>query len=268
MPTYIPDRIYIYESELCAISQQVVQFPDKETGGDCFGLWTHQGCPVVQRVIGPGENARADRTSFYQDVAFLSEEGLRLQQAHGLQHIGQWHSHHCLGLSLPSNHDDRTIYSAMSKYGLSRFCLLIATLDELFVPALHSFLYREPDLRNGLHWTVLAGNSPFSCRTEERAKLPLCCPPEHKRTPEELASVSDLLSGSDGRTWLQQVYDSLSLQCDTVVMQQNQFKQIVFVCSKDDKRSNLVIPSHFPDEPYYWVDPNAHFCDIKIPPHG
>lgn len=267
MPTYIPDRIYIYESELCAIAQQVAQFPDRETGGDCFGLWTHQGCPVVQCVIGPGENARADRTSFYQDAAYLSEEGLRLQ-AHGLQHIGQWHSHHCLGLSSPSVHDDTTIFSAMGSYGLSRFCLLIATLDGGEVPALHSFIYREPDLRSGLEWAILPGHSPFREAREELNKRPLCCPPAYHRLPTELATLSGGISEPAGIKWLQQALDALRVQFDSVDMQQNSHRQVVFICRKGEKVNHLVIPAHFPDEPYYWIDPKAHFCDIRIPPHG
>jgi len=268
MPTYIPDRIYIYESELCYMAQQVTQFPEMETGGDCFGLWTHQGCPVIQYVIGPGENTRADRISFYQDAAFLAEEGLRLQQAHGLQHIGQWHSHHCLGLSSPSAHDDATVLSSMATYGLSRFCLLIATLDGGGAPALHSFLYREPELRNGLEWVILPGYSPFRNNKEPLERHPLCCPPAYHRLPTELADLSGAISGPDGTKWLQQVLNELRMQFDSVDMQQNSFRQVVFVCRNGDKVNHLVIPAHYPDEPYYWVDPNSLFCDIRIPPHG
>ncbi|MBP5477171.1 MAG: Mov34/MPN/PAD-1 family protein, partial [Paludibacteraceae bacterium] len=95
----------IYRSELEFVSRCILDYPNIETGGQMFGYWTDDGTPVVLYTIGPGPRANHERSFFNQDVAYLESVGNMLIQKYGLQHIGEWHSHHKLGLAHPSGHD-------------------------------------------------------------------------------------------------------------------------------------------------------------------
>lgn len=55
--------------------------------------------------------------------AYLQSVGDILNSDYGLQHIGEWHSHHRLGLDHPSGHDAQTIRTMITidPYNLQRF---------------------------------------------------------------------------------------------------------------------------------------------------
>ena len=86
----------IYCSELDYISRCILDSTTIETGGQLFGFWTSTGIPVVLYAIGPGPLANHQVTFFNQDVDYLLNVGTALLQRYGLQHIGEWHSHHQL----------------------------------------------------------------------------------------------------------------------------------------------------------------------------
>jgi len=121
-------KTLIYESELDRIAGWVEEYPNLETGGDLFGFWTHTGAPVVQFVLGPGPRSQHNPTSFYQEKDFLINAGNLLRRRHGLQHIGEWHSHHQIDLAQPSSGDARTILRALEQYNFPQFLLCIANL--------------------------------------------------------------------------------------------------------------------------------------------
>ena len=121
--------VAIYVSEYKQICAWVFKNQDLETGGDLFGLWYDDYTAVVQFVLGPGTNCQRTTTSFFQDVEYLEKVGSRLTGKEGLCHIGEWHSHHKIGLKQPSNGDKRTVWTNMPKYGLSRFLLFIANFE-------------------------------------------------------------------------------------------------------------------------------------------
>lgn len=121
-------KTLIYQEELDHIAGWVEEYPNLETGGDLFGFWTHSGAPVIQFVLGPGQNSRHNPTSFYQDKQHLIRSGEVLRRKHGLQHIGEWHSHHQLGLAQPSSGDEQTVFNALRTYNFPRFLLCIANL--------------------------------------------------------------------------------------------------------------------------------------------
>lgn len=121
-------KALIYQHELDHIAGWVEEYPDLETGGDLFGFWTHSGFPVVQFVLGPGRNSRHNSTSFYQDKEHLIKAGEILRKQHGLQHIGEWHSHHQMGLAKPSGGDEQTVFNALRRYNFPKFLLCIANL--------------------------------------------------------------------------------------------------------------------------------------------
>jgi len=142
-------KTLIYEKELERIAGWVEEYPYLETGGDLFGFWTHSGAPVIQFVLGPGPNSQHNPTSFFQDKEHLIKAGEILRSKHGLQHIGEWHSHHQMGLAEPSQGDENTVFRALERYNFSRFLLGIANLRR------RSEGYRQ-------RWTVNIGSFLFT----------------------------------------------------------------------------------------------------------
>ena len=155
--------ISIYSEEAVRISRFVKAYPNLETGGDLFGFWTNSGAPVVSYVIGPGKESEHHHACFYQDVEWLREAGTSLYDRHGLQHIGEWHSHHRLGLKKPSRGDIRTVVRGMAAKNWSKFVLMIATLDgsEEGRVAQNYYLVNPNGDYEPLRPRALPGGSPF-----------------------------------------------------------------------------------------------------------
>lgn len=163
------DRVVVYQSELEILSASVMERPDIETGGELFGFWTSQGDPVVLYAIGPGPKANHQVSFFQQDVAYLTEIGHELVGQYGLQHIGEWHSHHRLGLPHPSGHDAETIVSTLRERDLSRFLLCIASWDVDGKLQFNAFGFERAatNVQTYLDWDVKAGVSPFRMRRDQ-----------------------------------------------------------------------------------------------------
>ena len=140
----LQQKALIYQSELNFIEKCIRDYPNIETGGDLFGFWTYSGHPVVQYAIGPGENAKRSVAFFQQDEDYLYNVGTLLNTRHGLQHIGEWHSHHRLGLAHPSSHDTSTVVKAIHDNDLRKFFLCIGTLQDYTSEAgLNGFMYKN-----------------------------------------------------------------------------------------------------------------------------
>ena len=122
-------EVAIYEEDYKTLCAWVLRKPNIETGGDLFGLWVDEQKAVIQLALGPGKDCRRTTTSFYQDVRYLQEVGSYLTQNEGVCHIGEWHSHHQLGLARPSGGDENTVWNNMPTYKLSRFVIFIATIE-------------------------------------------------------------------------------------------------------------------------------------------
>jgi hypothetical protein len=120
--------VYINEGERDQIYKWVERYQNIETGGDLFGAWIDDRTAVVQFVLGPGLKCRRTGVSFYQDIEYLRNAGSYLTQKHGLCNIGQWHSHHRLGLTRPSGGDENTVWGNMPNLGLDRYIVIIATI--------------------------------------------------------------------------------------------------------------------------------------------
>lgn len=163
-------KTLIYQEELDHIAGWVEEYPDLETGGDLFGFWTHSGFPVIQFVLGPGKNSRHNPASFYQDREHLIKAGEILRNKHGLQHIGEWHSHHQLGLAEPSSGDQQTVFNALRQYNFPKFLLCIANLRPeaesidygrtKYTVNLGCFLFTSTRYQVG-PWVVLPDKSPI-----------------------------------------------------------------------------------------------------------
>ena len=171
--------VMIYEKDYKELCAWVLKKPNIETGGDLFGLWADKHTAVIQLVLGPGKQCARTTTSFYQDIDYLRRVGSYLTQNEGMCHIGEWHSHHQLGLARPSGGDENTVWNNMPTYNLKRFVIFIANIQS----SKHSynvnvgcFLFEIDD--DGKHMNVLPGkftilqkNSPLSGKrevTEER----------------------------------------------------------------------------------------------------
>ena len=166
-----PDAVVIYQSELDYLSRCILDYPNIETGGQLFGYWTSTGVPVVLYVLGPGENANHRYAFFNQDLECLETVGGWLTRDFGLQHIGEWHSHHQLGLAHPSSHDERTIRKGMLQNDLPRLLLCIGNCTDT-TATINAFnfidnspMYQEAQwetTRNGVNGILFTANNGYS----------------------------------------------------------------------------------------------------------
>lgn len=149
----------IYKSELDYISRCILDCPNIETGGQMFGYWTASGVPVVLFAIGPGVKANHRSTFFNQDVQYLMAVGTELKNRFGLMHIGEWHSHHQLGLARPSGHDVQTMVSTIREKDLGRFLLCIGNCNS-HSSTLNPFMCDDRTC-TATKWDVIHEESPM-----------------------------------------------------------------------------------------------------------
>lgn len=124
-------KIYLFEEDQKMMEDLVLRYPDIETGGDLFGLWTSEGDAVLHIVLGPGQGCKRTDVSFYQDIPYLQRNGELLTQNYMLCHIGEWHSHHQLRLCQPSQGDSSTVIRNYPGRDTCGFLLIIANIVSL-----------------------------------------------------------------------------------------------------------------------------------------
>ncbi len=164
------DTVLVYQSELDYLSRCILDYPHIETGGQLFGYWTSAGVPVVLYAIGPGDNANHQTTFFNQDLDYLETVGGIIVHEFGLQHIGEWHSHHQLGLAHPSGHDSSTIFENMLRHDLHWFLLCIGNCTDA-TSTINAFNFVESTPRyQESQWEVLSMESPFRKLIDRRLK--------------------------------------------------------------------------------------------------
>ena len=151
--------VIVFQSELDYLLRCILDYPDIETGGQLFGYWTEDGVPVVMYAIGPGPRANHQTAFFNQDVNYLLTVGKLLKERFGLHHIGEWHSHHRLGLAKPSSHDAHTMNSTIREKGLGRFLLCIGNLNG-YTPTVGAFLC-DGEHCSQVEWETIAPASPM-----------------------------------------------------------------------------------------------------------
>lgn len=152
----------IYQSELDYISRCVLDYPNIETGGDLFGFWTNEGIPIVLYAIGPGKYANHQDTFFVQDVDYFVKIASSLNNKYQLSHMGEWHSHHQLGLARPSGHDANTIFKGIQKVPLRRMLLCIANYHD-GKTTVNPYTFHESDMLHYVDasWRILPIESPY-----------------------------------------------------------------------------------------------------------
>ncbi|MDM8008456.1 MAG: hypothetical protein QUV05_20145 [Phycisphaerae bacterium] len=120
--------IIIYESELRVMAGVSAEWGEQETAGSLFGLWTQGGRPAVFLVTGPGPKAIHSSVHCQHDVEFFHAIRDIIEPSTGLQHAGDWHGHHYLGLERPSEGDLGQVKAVTSKNRCSRWCGIITTV--------------------------------------------------------------------------------------------------------------------------------------------
>ena len=167
-------NVMIYEQDYKELCAWVLKKPNIETGGDLFGLWADKHTAVIQLVLGPGKQCTRTTASFYQDINYLRRVGSYLTQNEGVCHIGEWHSHHQLGLARPSGGDENTVWNNMPTYNLKRFVIFIANIHsskQNYNVNVGCFLFEIDDQGNHMDvlqgkFTILQKNSPLSGKKE------------------------------------------------------------------------------------------------------
>lgn len=123
----VPSAAMIYASELNAIRQYVLEYPNLETGGSLYGWYSETGLPIIALATGPDRNAMHESTRFHADEQYSMEIGQKVVN-YGLQHVGEWHSHHTLGLAQPSGIDCRAMQASIGCSPAGRFLCGIANI--------------------------------------------------------------------------------------------------------------------------------------------
>ena len=121
-------RILLYEYEAIRIAKYAQSSPGIEIGGDLLGFYAPTGNPLVFIASGPGPTARRDATHFQQDPQYQATIFNHLALKFRMFYVGDWHSHHGLGLSEPSGSDDAKLQDLSAKNGWPRlFSLIVQT---------------------------------------------------------------------------------------------------------------------------------------------
>lgn len=155
------DYVLTNQKEIDILSQYILDYPNIETGGQLFGYWTYDGKPVVLFVLGPGPKSGHYDTFFMQDIDYLKRCSSTLKRLYGLDHVGEWHSHHQLGLSHPSGYDSRNISSNMRALGYKKFLLCIATCTSS-ESSINAFMFDScKNEYEQIPWVIKDTDSPY-----------------------------------------------------------------------------------------------------------
>lgn len=155
------DYVLTNQEEMDMLSRYILDYKDIETGGQLFGYWTFDGKPVVLYVLGPGPKAGHYSSFFMQDIDYLRKCARILKNNYGLDHVGEWHSHHQLGLDHPSGHDARNISSNMRSLGYKKFLLCIATCNSS-QSSINAFMFDSNKSQyEQVPWLIKKTDSPY-----------------------------------------------------------------------------------------------------------
>ena len=110
----IPISITIAKGVLESIFDECDLYDSHETGGRLIGTYSKNASHYdiqLQGVLAPGPAAQRSATSFFQDGEYQEALFRKIEQEHpNIEHLGNWHTHHCNGLATLS-HGDHTTYN-------------------------------------------------------------------------------------------------------------------------------------------------------------
>ena len=113
-PNDIPISITIARGVLESIFDECDRYDSHETGGRLIGTYSKKGSHYdiqLQGVLAPGPAAQRSATSFIQDGEYQEALFRKIELEHpNIEHLGNWHTHHCNGLATLS-HGDHTTYN-------------------------------------------------------------------------------------------------------------------------------------------------------------
>ena len=265
----------IFKSESDYISRCILDCPNIETGGQLFGYWTAEGTPVVLYAIGPGSNANHQSAFFNQDIDYLTRVGRPIVEHFGLQHIGEWHSHHQLGLAQPSSHDANTMLSTIRDKHLKQFLLCIGNCTNTS-STLNAFNFSEfyPNYVKA-QWCIKEIDSPFRELIDEELAPFLIHPKTEQANVGNVYSVksqqnlppeykeSYWFSIKENRQILKQVMDTLG-QCS---IQQDKNGYIYLIMQCGSYADTIFFPEGFPQQAprikRRYVDNTV--CELNVP---
>jgi hypothetical protein len=189
------NRAIIYKSEMDFISRCILDYPNIETGGELFGFWSVSGTPVVLYAIGPGPSANHQSTFFNQDTEYLNKVGSVIVDHFGLHHIGEWHSHHQLGLAQPSGHDAQTMFTTIRNHNLHRFLCCIGNCTNEY-STLNAFNFVDNRQYSRAEWSINDLESPFRKVIDEQLGVLLQMPRTRKASYKAIARPTTVTSQS------------------------------------------------------------------------
>lgn len=225
----------IYRSEMDYISRCILDYPNIETGGQLFGYWTSDGTPVVCYAIGPGHKAQHHQTSFVQDWDYVKTIGEELHKQFRLQHIGEWHSHHQLGLAHPSSGDVNTMSYGVGKPGFPRLLLCIGNCTQTYT-TLNAFNFHENNPHNYVEarWDIIEQFSPYRNIVDSSLKIVLI----HPRTSS--ASYHNEVVSSTRTHWLTESIENVETMKSFVSIIKNKFTEAEVLTEMSDKGEPLI----------------------------
>ncbi|MBQ7584904.1 MAG: Mov34/MPN/PAD-1 family protein [Desulfovibrionaceae bacterium] len=275
------DYVLINQEELDLLSKYILDYPDLETGGQLFGFWRFDGRPVIHLVLGPGPMAEHQRTFFMQDLAYLKDQANLLKQKYGLEHIGEWHSHHKLGLAYPSQHDAQNISSNMRKLGYAKFLLCIGTCQN-DSSSIQAFMFtKEKDDYIKVPWLIHKQDFSYRSRLEDHDSRALLYPKTKSpkmeslylkealsETPSKLPlDHSYWLSNQSNRKILKQILDQLNSSpfenCRATLDAQNEVHLTLY--QGQTEREDIHFPKFFPQEPPIIRNAQGDVLNLAIP---
>ena len=271
----------IYKSELEYIKKCILEYPHIETGGQLFGFWTPQGRPVVLYAIGPGPRAGHHTAFFEQDIDYLDYVGNSVVKYFGLCHIGEWHSHHQLGLAQPSGHDASNIQNNVDKLQLNHFLLCIGNCNDREATLNPFIFYQGARQYIKVSWNEVLIDSPFRAVIDCALKNVLVHPRTHSidnmRETFPQSTYTKQKNYNDGY-WLNDKKNSLVLKnildyvkdrnygCNVEVKLDNTTKYVHLLVSSSGKKDHDICFGHeFPNLPPQIMRYNINWnqCETK-----
>ena len=259
------DYVVTNQEEMDMLSKYILDYRNIETGGQLFGYWTFDGKPVVLFVLGPGPKAGHYGSFFMQDLDYLKTRAAFLKQKYGLDHIGEWHSHHQLGLDHPSGHDASNMIKNIRRLGYSRFLLCIGTCTSS-ESSINAFMFTlDSNNYNQVPWLIKNIESPYrkliDANDAEQFEMPRTTSPnmqrlfikETLRTKEKINFNSTYwLKRGDNSLVLKRIIESMRTAFptqDCVPTIDNNQEVHIETYQSDYPIEDIHFPKEFPVEP-------------------
>jgi len=258
---FIPSsKAIIYASELDYIAKCMQDYPNIETGGQLYGAWTASGAPRVLYSIGPGSRANHEGAFFNQDIAYLEAVGAKLKQ-YGLQHIGEWHSHHHLGIPRPSRHDASTMQNGIDQLDLHRLLLCIGSFNNRDEIIINPFNFARDAQYNEARWEVINADNRLRRIIDADLRELLVHPqstsyifaePYISASIQPVSNNTGWFSIKENRMALKQIIDNLKRQgWAKEVIPQISSDGIVSLKVRSSRFAEVILfPNDFPNSPF------------------